>query len=112
MLKSESKQLHAQIKSLTISASAAPNKSAQEVAVSALYADEISRVEEENNQLRQALSLANAQLRTQAAVTKTLTDAGFTQDSEKNQLAIVMDHMHNAEKRYVRNYHATIIKSI
>lgn len=99
LLKSESKSLHAQIKSLTSNIDTS-SKSAQEVAVSALYSSEMSRLEEENAQLRQALALANAQLRSQTAVARSLDGIGDA-TGEKNQVAAMMENVRVAEKRNI-----------
>merc|ERR1711912_97846 len=72
LLNSEVKSLREQVKNLVQSAVDLPKKSAQDVAVGAKHAAEMSQMKEDNDQLRQALALANAQIRSQAAVSKSI----------------------------------------
>lgn len=114
LLNSEVKTLREQVKNLVQSAVDMPKKSAQDVAVGARYASEMGQMKEDNQQLRQALALANAQIRSQAAVSKSIDGAinspvkGGNVDSEgdltaegRNQLTAVMEHLKSAEKRNV-----------
>merc|ERR1711991_795942 len=105
-----------QVKSLVQSAVDMPKKSAQDVAVGAKYASEMAQIKEDNEQLRQALALANAQIRSQAAVSKSIdgvinspTRENGNFNGEKNglnveagnQLAALMEHLKSAEVRNV-----------
>ena len=115
LLSAEGKSLKEQVKSLVQSAVDMPKKSAQDVAVGAKYASEMAQIKEDNEQLRQALALANAQIRSQAAVSKSIDGVINSPTREKgnfngenginvearNQLAALMEHLKSAEARNV-----------
>lgn len=114
LLNSEVKTLREQVKNLVQSAVDMPKKSAQDVAVSAKHAAEMAQLKEDNDQLREALALAKAQIRSQAAVSKSIDgvinsptrvgDVNGGNDSTvegRNQLTSLMEHLKSAEMRNV-----------
>lgn len=114
LLSAEVKSLREQVKNLVQSAVDMPKKSAQDVAVGAKYASEMAQMQEDNEQLRQSLALANAQIRSQAAVSKSIDGAinSPTKDGNvngeniptaegRNQIATFMEHLKSAEMRNV-----------